>query len=62
MLKSDAVVNTVNDLRLDASGKGLHVGNANTGFFYKFNNATKPSAIIIPDDSGNEQVLPRVRC
>ena len=62
MLKRDAVVHTVNNLRLDASGKSLSVGNADTGFFYKFNSDTKPTAIIIPDDSGVERVLPRVRC
>ena len=62
MVKRDAVVNTVNDLRLDASGKSLSVGNADTGFFYKFNSDTKPTAIIIPDDSGVQWVLPRVRC
>jgi hypothetical protein len=62
MLKRDAVVHTVNNLRLDASGKSLSVGNADTGFFYKFNSDTKPTAIIIPDDSGVEKVLPRVRC
>lgn len=62
MLKGDAVVNTVNDLRLDAAGKSLSVGNADTGFFYKFNSDTKPTAIVIPDDNGVERVLPRVRC
>ncbi len=62
ILKRDAVVNTVNDLRLDADGKSLSVGNADTGFFYKFNSDTKPKAIIIPDDNGVERVLPRVRC
>ena len=62
MRKRDAVVSTVNDLRLDASGKSLSVGNADTGFFYKFDSDAKPTAIIIPDDSGVERVLPRVRC
>lgn len=62
MLKRDAVVNTVNDLRLDANGKNLSVGNADSGFFYKFDSNTKPTAFIIPDDSGVERVLPRVRC
>ena len=62
MLKRDAVVNTVNNFRLDASGKSLSVGNANTGFFYKFDSDTEPTAIIIPDNSGVERVLPRVRC
>ncbi len=62
ILKRDVVVNTVNDLRLDSSGKNLSVGNADTGFFYKFNSDTKPTAIIIPDDSGVERVLSRVRC
>lgn len=62
MLKRDAVVNTVNDLRIDARDKSLSVGNADTGFFCKFNNDVQPTAIIIPDDSGVERVLPRVRC
>lgn len=62
MLKRDVVVNTVSNLRLDASGKNLSVGNADTGFFYKFSSDTKPTAIIIPDNSGVERVLPRVQC
>lgn len=62
ILKRNVVINTVNNLRLDENGKGLSVGTANTGFFYKFKDATNPSAIIIPDDSGNERVLPRVPC
>jgi len=62
MLKRDAVVYTVNDLQLDANGKSLSVGNADTGFFYKFDSDTKPTAIIIPDDNGVERLLPRVSC
>lgn len=62
MLKRDAVVNTVNDLRLDTRGESLSVGHRDTGFFYKFNSDVKPTAIIIPDDSGVERVLPRIRC
>ncbi len=62
LLKDNAVINTVNDLRIDTRGRSLSVGNADTGFFYKFNDDTKPTAIIIPDDSGVERVLPRVRC
>lgn len=62
MLKRDPVVNTVNNLQIDASDKRLSVGNADTGFFYKFNSNTKPTAIIIPDDKGMERMLPRVSC
>ncbi|RYF12817.1 MAG: hypothetical protein EOO77_16830 [Oxalobacteraceae bacterium] len=62
LLKRDAVINTVNNLRLDASGKKLSIGDADTGFFYKFNSDTKPTAIIIPDDSGVERILPRIHC
>ncbi len=62
LLKDNAVINTVNNLQIDARGKILSVGNADTGYFYKFNDDTKPTAIIIPDDSGVERVLPRVRC
>lgn len=62
MLKHDAVVNTVNNLRLDSSGKSLSVGKSDTGFFYKFDSDTKPTAVVIPDDSGVERFLPRVSC
>lgn len=62
LLKDNAVINTVNNLRIDARGNSLSVGNADTGFFYKFYDDRKPTAIIIPDDSGVERVLPRGHC
>jgi hypothetical protein len=62
MLKSDAVINTVNDLRLNASGADLRVGTASSGFFYKFDNALRPSALLVPDDRGIEHALPRTVC
>ena len=62
ILKSDAVINTVNDLRLDSTGGIPHVGPASTGFFYKFDDPLKPSALVIPDDKGTEYALRRAAC
>lgn len=61
-LKTEAAINTVNNLEYDAAGKSLRVGTAQTGFFYRFDTPTKPSAILIPDDGGNVRTLLRVPC
>jgi len=62
ILKSDETINTVNDLSLSAGGDDLRVGTATTGFFYKFDKSSKPPALLIPDDHGNERPLSRVPC
>ena len=62
LLKSDAAIHTVNNLELDTNGRGLRIGSATTGFFYRFNNSSKPSALLVPDDSGNERTLARSPC
>lgn len=62
LLKDNAVINTVNNLQIDDRGRSLSIGKAGTGFYYKFNDDTRPTAIIIPDDRGVERLLPRVRC
>jgi hypothetical protein len=61
-LKNDAAINTVNNLQYDASGSALEIGSADTGFFYKFDNPSKPSALFIPDDGGTVRKLLRVPC
>jgi hypothetical protein len=61
-LKTDAAINTVNNLQYDAVGINLRVGKADTGFFYRFDNPSKPSALLIPDDRGNVRRLARVPC
>ena len=61
-LKSVAAIQTVNDLRLDASGNHLRIGSATSGFFYRFDSSSKPSALIIPDDDGTERILSRIAC
>lgn len=61
-LKTDAAINTVNNLQYDAVSNNLRVGKADTGFFYRFDNSSKPSALLIPDDGGNVRRLARVPC
>lgn len=61
-LKNDAAINTINNLEYDASGNSLRVGRASTGFFYRFDRPSNPSALLIPDDNGNSRALPRVPC
>lgn len=61
-LKNDAAINTVNNLQYDADGNNLRVGKAATGFFYQFDNPSKPSTLLIPDDGGNVRRLARVSC
>ena len=61
-LKSDAAINTTNNLQYDAAGRRLRIGDAKTGFFYRFDSPTKPTALLIPDDAGNVRKLLRVPC
>jgi hypothetical protein len=61
-IKNDAAINTVNNLQYDAGGHSLRVGRAATGFFYRFDNPSQPSALLIPDDGGKVRRLARVSC
>lgn len=61
-LKTDVAINTVNNLQYGASGNDLRIGSATSGFFYRFNKPSRPSALLIPDDGGNVRTLPRVPC
>ena len=61
-LKTDAAINTVGNLEYDADGHNLRIGLANTGFFYKFDNSLKPSALLIPDNGGTVRRLSKIAC
>lgn len=61
-LKTDAAINTVNNLQYDTVSNNLRVGKANTGFFYRFDNPSQPSSLLIPDNGGNIRRFARVPC
>jgi hypothetical protein len=61
-LKSNAAINTVNNLQYGADGEGLRIGGAVTGFFYRFDDSSKLSALLLTDDDGNLIRLTRVVC
>jgi hypothetical protein len=61
-LKNKAAIITVSNLEYDIGGYNLRIGTSNTGFFYRFDNPSKPSALLIPDNSGVVRKLMRVAC
>lgn len=61
-LKTEAAIELVQNLELDANGDALHVGEQATGFFYNFDSPYRPTALLIPDDEGTLRRLDRVKC
>lgn len=61
-LKSDAAINTVNNLQYVVEQNTLRIGDAETGFFYRFDDPTVPTALLIPDDEGEIRKFARAPC
>ena len=61
-LKTEAAVETIRNLEIDVNSNNLHVGQASTGFFYKFDDQYRPSALLVPDDGGTLRRLNRINC
>lgn len=61
-LKNDAAINTVNNLQYVVEQNTLRIGDAETGFFYRFDNPTLPTALLIPDDEGELKKFARAPC
>lgn len=60
-LKNDAAINTDRNIIFDNSGY-IRIGELRTGFFYRFDSAVSPSALLIPDQNGKIRSLRRASC
>lgn len=61
-LKNDAAINTVNNLQYVTKHNTLQIGDAETGFFYRFDDPSVPTALLIPDDEGGVRKFARAPC
>lgn len=61
-LKNKAAIETIENLEYNPITDKLSIGSAKSGFFYTFDSYSRPSIILIPDNTGNIRKFSRISC